>query len=522
MADARPRGHRRTVAGRVLWSYALVTLAFALVAGWGVTALRQAAEEAGLMRAGYLPLARTLGDLVARQDTWNTQLNHITTARNPADVRMWFETMLRIGRPKKFGEVRAAISRAFLNSTDPNVRAVGRDLLGETSAIESFMADDGALLTRIFEALDRGDAPGSERLRDELVTRGYQGARRLSLLEQRVQRNVEGLLDAARSRERLAIRLLIALAGMTLLVGGAMALYARRVLKPLSAVTERAKAVAEGDLTPRPVMASNDEIGELATTFEGMVSAIAAANEQVLAAERLATIGKMAAHVTHEIRNPLSSIALNIELLEDELTPGRTEAGSLLRAIKAEVERLTALSEQYLSVARRQQIQLEDEDIGEIVVQAVEFMRRDLERHGIELSLLIEPDLPELRADEGQLKQAVFNLVRNAREAMPGGGAVRVGVRRAGGGVDVVVEDEGQGIDDEARARLFEPFYTTKGHGTGLGLAITRQIVEAHGGSIRCDAADGGGCRFVIHLPPSGDRRSSAPAAPLPAAHEGA
>ena len=112
MAESR-RQHRRTVAARVLLAYSIVAAAFSLVAGWSVVALRQSAQEADLMRSGYLPLARALRDLVTSQDTWNTQLNDVTTALNPADKRLWFETAVRIGRPKKFGEVRAAISRAF-------------------------------------------------------------------------------------------------------------------------------------------------------------------------------------------------------------------------------------------------------------------------------------------------------------------------------------------------------------------------------------------------------------------------
>jgi signal transduction histidine kinase len=499
-------------------SYGILTLAFALVAGWGVFALRSAAREADLMRSGYLPLARTLGDLVARQDTWNTQLNHITTARNPADIQIWFESMLRIGRPKKFGEARAAISRTFMASRDASVRSVGAGLLGETSAIERFLNHDGDLLVRIFEALKRGDAGTAESLRDQLVTRGYQGARRLGVLEQRMQHNVESLLDAARARERLAIELLLALSGFTLLVGVAMVLYARRVLRPLTAVTERAKAVARGDLTPRSVPASNDEIGELAATFEGMVSAIARANEQLLATERLATIGKMAAHVTHEIRNPLSSIALNVEMLEEEVHHASAESRTLVRAIKNEVERLTALSEQYLSVARRQQFHLELEDVGEVIQEACDFMRRDVERSGVQLSLEIEPELPLILADEAQLKQALINLVRNAREAMPSGGKVSVGVKRAAGtGVDITVDDEGPGIAAGAQSRLFEPFFTTKGHGTGLGLAITRQIVEAHSGTIACESRAQGGARFWIHLPGREPPSRPAPAATEPA-----
>src|SRR6186713_1617574 len=119
---------KRTVATRVLASYALIMIAFALAAGWSVLAQRNAADEARLMRSGYFPLALSVRDLVAKQDTWNTQLNHITAARNPADIRIWFDLALRIGRPRMFNEVRSAISLAFATSTDPSARAAGREL----------------------------------------------------------------------------------------------------------------------------------------------------------------------------------------------------------------------------------------------------------------------------------------------------------------------------------------------------------------------------------------------------------
>lgn len=213
MADAPTRARRRTVATRVLLSYALVTAAFAVSAGWGVVSQRNAAKEADLMRSGYLPLSLALRDLVANQDTWNTQLNHITTARNPADKKVWFETSLRIGRPKTFGEVRASIARAFAGSGDESAQRVGRDLSAEASTIEEFLAQDRELLGKLFEALDRGEAARADSLRDELVTRGAQGKKRMSQLEQRIGHNVDQLLDAARERERLAIRLLLALSG---------------------------------------------------------------------------------------------------------------------------------------------------------------------------------------------------------------------------------------------------------------------------------------------------------------------
>jgi signal transduction histidine kinase len=511
--DESVQPRRRTVATRVLFSYVFVTVVFALVAGWGVLSQRSAAREADLMRSGYLPLALALRDLVANQDTWNTQLNHITTARNPADKRLYFETALSIGRPRSFEEVRAALGRAFESSGDESVRAIGAELTKQTSAIEAQVTGDRELITKLFEVLDRGDAARADRVRDELVTRGTQNKKRMRDLEQRVQGNVDLLLDRARARERLAIQLLIGLSIFTVLVGAAMALYARRVLRPLGAVTDRAKAVAKGDLTPQTVVASNDEIGELAATFEGMVAAIQRANEQLLSTERLATIGKMAAHVTHEVRNPLSSIALNVELLEEELEsrPDAKESAVLLRAIKGEVERLTALTEEYLSVARRQPAKLVAENLSELVAEASEFMRADLKKRGVEAVLELE-DVGRVPVDEPQLKQALFNLVRNAREAMPHGGKIVIGVHRANGGVDVTIDDEGTGIPEETRTHLFEPFFTTKDHGTGLGLAITRQIVEAHGGTITCEGRTSGGTRFCIHLP-AAEATKSAPSA---------
>jgi len=496
------RRFRRSVAARVLASYALVTLAFAAVAGWSIVAQRSAAQETRLVRSGYFPLALAVRDLVAKQDTWNTQLNHITAAKNPADIRVWFDVTLRVGRPRTFDEVRGAIERAFLVEGDPAMRGVGDGLLHDVRDVETFVASDGLRLDRLFQALDRGDATAAELLRDELVTHGSQASARLAKLEQSVKRNVDLLLEAARTRELLAIRLLVALTVVALLVGLAMAMYARRVLAPVAAVTERARAVARGDLEPKNAVVSDDEIGELAATFERMVAAIAEANEQIVAAERLATIGKMAAHVTHEIRNPLSSIALNLELLEEQLPAGDAEAHVLFRAIGKEVERLSALSQQYLSFARRKAPSRELEDVGQIALEAAEFVRPELAQHGVKLKLEVAPDLPAVPGDEAQLKQALYNLLRNAREAMPAGGTVTLGVARDETHVRVSVDDEGKGIDPDARARLFEPFFTTKSGGTGLGLAITQHIVLSHGGSISCEPGPGGhGTRFAIKLP---------------------
>ncbi|HEV8551133.1 MAG TPA: ATP-binding protein, partial [Polyangiaceae bacterium] len=238
--------------------------------------------------------------------------------------------------------------------------------------------------------------------------------------------------------------------------------------------------------------------------------------EQLIAAERLATIGKMAAHVTHEIRNPLSSIALNLELLEEQVPGGDPEAKALFRAIGKEVERLSALSQQYLSFARQKAPAQELEDLGQIALEAAEFVRPELAQKHVSLKLDVEPGLPQISCDESQVKQALWNLLRNASEAMPSGGTITLGVHQQGeAAVAITVDDEGVGMDPAVRARLFEPFFTTKRGGTGLGLAITQQIAASHGGSIssepsplaaatRAGQGDGGtrrGTRFSLTLP---------------------
>src|SRR5262249_55114132 len=244
-------------------------------------------------------------------------------------------------------------------------------------------------------ALSVGDREGAERARNELVKREAEGAQQLRAIKARVEERMQRLSDDAHRREKRSIELMVGLGLLTLLVGVFTSLYARRVLAPLTAVTDRAKAVAEGDLTPRTIVATQDEIGELATTFEGMVAAIQRARSELVQAERLATIGKMAAHITHEIRNPLSSIGLNLELLEEgaPTSGGDKEQPQLLAAIKAEARPPPRIAEQSPSVARRPAPRLERERVEDLVGELLAFVRPELDRAQVVSHIEAEPDL---------------------------------------------------------------------------------------------------------------------------------
>ncbi len=221
---------------------------------------------------------------------------------------------------------------------------------------------------------------------------------------------------------------------------------------------------------------------------------------RLIHSEQLAAMGRMAAHITHEVRNPLSSIALNVELME-ETPPASVEAKELRAAVRKEVDRLTQLTEEYLRVARLPEPQLRSEDLGEIVHSVGTFVQAELQAFGIALDVHVATTLPPVGVDEPQVRQALLNLIRNAREVMPSGGRITIEVEPSEAGVCLRVRDEGPGMDETVRARIFDLFFTTKDRGSGLGLSITRQILHAHGGWIRCLPSPGQGSIFELWVP---------------------
>jgi two-component system NtrC family sensor kinase len=495
-----------TVARRVLASFAITLVAFAVTLGLGVVAQRRAADDSVELARGYVPVAMRLAQLRAAQTTLSTLVDGIPDQREPGSTRALLETLVG-ARRTMFVETRVAITQPLVAVGSDATRALAPRLAAELDAVELALEADRALFERLFAAIASGDPDGINRTIVSLGALEHDADKRLRVLAGRVSGSIDELSTEARQRELRSIWALAILAALTLAVGILVSLHVRRLLAPLARVTERARAVARGDLTARDVQTTYDEIGQLEAAFEKMVSGLSRAQALALSNERLAAIGKMAAHVTHEIRNPLSAMGLNVELLAEELaSPSdgatrRAEVASLIAAIQQEVQRLELLSEEYLRVARLPQPRMEAEDVAAAVREIVAFARPEIDRAGCTVQLHVADPLPPALFDEAQLRQALLNLLRNAREAMPGGGPIDVRVMAEGMGVVVDVEDRGGGIPEEIRARVFDPFFSTKGEGTGLGLAVTRHIVQAHGGSVACEPREGGGTRFRVALP---------------------
>lgn len=222
--------------------------------------------------------------------------------------------------------------------------------------------------------------------------------------------------------------------------------------------------------------------------------------------ERLAAVGSMSAKVAHEIRNPLSSISLNTELLADELAAFRGvntgEALDLLESISGELDRLKRIVDEYLQFARMPRLELEPVDLVGLVEDVAEFLEEEFARLGIRFSFDGERDLPPIALDRDQFRQVLLNLFRNAQEAMPAGGSLKVAIAsQRNGSVLLRVQDTGVGIDPVHADNLFDPFYTTKDTGTGLGLPFVQQVVQELRGEIRVRGEQGRGASFDILLP---------------------
>ncbi|HET8733280.1 MAG TPA: ATP-binding protein, partial [Anaeromyxobacteraceae bacterium] len=292
---------------------------------------------------------------------------------------------------------------------------------------------------------------------------------------------------------------------LALAVGVGAALVSQRLLAPIRRLTEGVKAVASGDLERQVEVRGSDELAVLAREFNAMAESLARQRQELLRAERLAAVGRISAHITHEIRNPLNSLGLNAELLADELGPGApAEARALVGAITREVDRLNAVTEEYLRFARLPRPVAATEDLNEILGGLLDFVAPEMAEAGVTVRRALAPDLPPVRVDEGQVRGAFLNLVRNAREAMSAGGTLEVRtVREPDGGVLATVSDTGSGIPADRLERIFDPFFSTKSGGTGLGLAFTLQVLTEHGGTIRCASDVGRGTTFSVRLPPA-------------------
>lgn len=505
-----------TLSARIILGFAILILTFGTVSVVTVGNLDLLSREIRVIRIGYLPLALVTKDLSEKQKSLRNYLKsgvevETTPRRVEAQVRG-----LRAARARLIREGQKIL--AGLPDLPENHRQAMALAARRLAQIEALAEAQDDLYTKLLAAppIDRSAVATRPTIDPQKLAAASRALERLRQSEGRIYTMTFTLESQQRAFvERTALRLeraerklrlfTIYLGATAALVGLLITVWATLTLRPLKRLGIVARRVAAGERATRIDEVGPREVAQLARELNVMARAVEERERDLVRSERLATVGKMAAMITHEIRNPLSSIGLNAELLEDELDPAGDEARSLCRAITHEVDRLSAITDEYLGFARLPQPKLAPEELSPIIENLVEFERAKLKSRGIEVILDLDRDLPVVEVDDAQLRQALLNLLTNAGDAVAavGGGEIEVTTALApGGGVEIRVADTGMGIDGEALPKLFEPFFSTKEGGTGLGLALTHQIIRDHGGTITVDSAPGQGARFTITLPP--------------------
>lgn len=230
--------------------------------------------------------------------------------------------------------------------------------------------------------------------------------------------------------------------------------------------------------------------------------------------DQYAEIARLAGGLAHEIKNPLSTIRLNMQLLAEDVLPDASDdpdapplsaeqqrAAKRINAVQRECERLEELLNNFLDYAKVRRIELAPCDLNQQLADALDFFEPQCDAAGVEIVPYLEADLPTVRLDREAFRGALVNLLLNALQAMPDGGQIVVQSRSHGDRVAVYLTDTGTGMDDATARKMFEAFFSTKPGGSGLGLPTTAKIIEAHGGTIAVESELGRGTRFTIELP---------------------
>lgn len=228
---------------------------------------------------------------------------------------------------------------------------------------------------------------------------------------------------------------------------------------------------------------------------------------QLAAQEKRLLLSRLLARFAHEVRNPLSSLDIHVQLLEEDLQEAtlqiRDKTASRFEIIHGELHRLEKIVKHFLSLAGPSSLELHPVEITKVVDHVWELLRPEAAARGIEIVVWLPDSLPAVMADAAQLTQALVNLVINAIQAVERNGRVEVsaGRQEPDGALTIAVRDTGQGIPADKHSAIFEPFFTTKAEGSGLGLWIVQQIITAHGGVVEASNVADGGAVFTVHLP---------------------
>ena len=510
---------RTSLPTKVFAAFVVLLVTFAGVSLYSVVQLRRLGGDVGQLHATLLPLPAVIAGLT--RDLQGVEL--VLDQSDPAALRRGVRLVRRVR--SSLDRLDQAFAEARERLTAPDAPKSARALATDLARLDGLRAELIAETTRIFDAVERGDTVERIAARRKLrvLRRG------LFRFEVDLATAIDTEIAGLTATENAAVWSSIVLGGAGVILGIIITWLAGRLLRPLQTLRDGVEAIARGEFEQPIEVAGTGELADLASDFNRMAEAIARRDAQLsqqqralVHQERLATVGRMAAQITHELRNPLSSIGLNSELLLDDL-PADHDGRPLLKSIIREVERLREITEEYLRFARLPRPEMRPVDLNHAGEELLEFVRSEMNQAEIRLRLDGDPAARPALVDPNHLRAALLNLLRNAREAITGQpptenqegarGHIVVRVRTLGAMASVGVIDDGPGMDASTQERVLEPFFSTKPQGTGLGLSLVHKIVDAHDGMVRVQSAPGRGTTVTLLLPLA--RESQPPMAAL-------
>jgi signal transduction histidine kinase len=302
---------------------------------------------------------------------------------------------------------------------------------------------------------------------------------------------------------RAARQTILLTAGVSLLLlVGVSQIVARRVSAPIEQLVDFTRTVGSGRTGDRLPTAGGDEVAKLAEAFNDMLDRLQQSQEALVRSEKLAVTGLLAARVAHDVRNPLSSIKMQTQLLRSRLRDD-ADSQALLRSMLDGIGHVETVVRGLLELARPGTLVLRRTRLNDVVEDVVRELSAQMSHRKIAVETQLDRGLPEIPLDAQRFRQALLNVIANATDAMPAGGTLFISTAAGADGSEIVLDvcDDGAGIDPSVRDRLFDPFVSTKRDGVGLGLVNTKAVVESHRGRIELSARAGGGTRARITLP---------------------
>lgn len=461
----------------------------------------------------------------------STHLGHLEiaddVANNLLEVRRYEKNYLLYGDAGSLddiGEYLAVLKEGLAKIRKEAARNIGEDHVEQmTLAVAEYERRIGAI------SAGRVEQQRIRRMPDSRARRAVIEAQHEELAEveqlrgvaREVQVYVEENARAERSDIarilRVSSMLLVVTLGLIVVLGTVINVQlAKSIVAPIQELERITKKIARGDFSESIQVKGHDEIASLAQSFNQMEDkldqAMTALDEiikklrekqsQLVEAEKLAGIGKLAAGIAHEINNPLTSVLTFSNLMLEQCPPGDPRHDKLKLMVR-ETDRARTIVRQLLNFGRESALKPEKININQPVTEIAESLAAQEAFKGIDLRMKLAGDLPQVYADPAQLGQVVLNILLNAIHAITPPGTIEVATRLADKNVEVVFTDTGKGIPEEHMRKIFDPFFSTKSatKGTGLGLAVSYGIIKKHGGEIAVNSTVGKGTTFTVRLP---------------------